>query len=150
MLKIKVQSFGDIITNSSSEVFCIYDWRGTEKIIDAIKDIAKVLNPSVDIDDLLEIKLVIDDDYIDEGDESNLQIIYNKKFEQFCESRTNEQILTDFPKFYKDFFTSDDCYTDDGIPMIYLVINGLNDDGEKLANALYSILYAYEYKEIFC
>ena len=150
MLKIKIQSFGDIITNSSSEVFCMYDWNGTEQIINAIKEIAKVLNPSVNIDDLLDIRLVIDNDYVDENDEYNLQIKYNRKFGEFCESRTNEQILTNFPKFYEEFFSSDDCYSDDGIPLIYLEIKGLNDDGEKLADALYSILYAYEYREIFC
>lgn len=150
MLKIKIQSFGDIITNSSSEVFCMYDWNGTEQIINAIKEIARVLNPSVNIDDLLDIQLVIDNGYVDENDEYNLQIKYNREFREFCESRTNEQILTDFPKFYKEFFSSDDCYSDDGIPLIYLEIKGLNDDGEKLAAALYSILNAYEYREIFC
>lgn len=150
MLKIKIQSFGDIITNSSSEVFCMYDWDGTEQIINAIKEIARVLNPSVNIDDLLDIQLVIDNDYVDENDEDNLQAKYNREFGEFCESKTNEQILTDFPKFYKAFFSSDDCYSDDGIPLIYLEIKGLNDNGEKLANALYSILNAYEYKEIFC
>lgn len=150
MLKIKIQSFGDIITNSSSEVFCIYDWDGTEQIINAIKEIARVLNPSVNIDDLLDIKLVIDNDYVDESDEDSLQAKYNREFGEFCESRTNEQILTDFPKFYKEFFSSDDCYDGDGMPLICLEIKGLNDDGEKLANALYSILNAYEYREIFC
>lgn len=150
MLKIKIQSFGDIITNSSSEVFCMYDWNGTEQIINAIKEIAKVLNPSVNIDDLLDIKLVIDNDYVDESDEDNLQAKYNREFGEFCESRTNEQILTDFPKFYKEFFSSEDCYSDDGVPLIYLEIKGLNDDGEKLEDALYSILNAYEYREIFC
>lgn len=150
MLKIKIQSFGDIITNSSSEVFCIYDWNGTEQIINAIKEIANVLNPSVNIDDLLEIQLVIDNDYVDENDEYNLQTKYNREFEEFCESKTNEQILTDFPKFYKEFFSSDDCYSDEGIPLIQLEIKGLNDDGVKLADALYSILSAYEYKELYC
>ena len=150
MWKIKIQSFGDIITNSSSEVFCIYDWDGTEQIINAVKQIANVLNPSVNIDDLLEIQLVIDEDYLDDSDEYSLKFKYNKKFEEFCESRTNEQILTDFPEFRKNFFTSDDCYNDEGMPLIYLSITGLNDDGQKLANALYSILNAYEYREIMC
>lgn len=149
MWKIKIQSFGDIITNSSSEVFCIYDWDGTEQIINAIKEIARVLNPSVNIDDLLDIQLIIDNDYVDEDDEYSLQTKYNRKFEEFCESRTNEQILTDFPKFYKEFFSSDDCY-DEGIPLISLSITGLNDDGQKLAKALNSILNAYEYKELMC
>ena len=150
MLKIKIQSFGDIITNSSSEVFCIYDWNGTEQIINAIKEIARVLNPSVNIDDLLDVQLVIDEDYIDDSDEDNLKSKYSREFEEFCESRTNEQILTDFPEFRKNFFTSEDCYDSDGVPLIFLSITGLNDDGQKLANALYSILNAYEYKEIFC
>lgn len=40
MLKIKIQSFGDLITNSSSEVYCIYDLRGVEQVKNAVNEIA--------------------------------------------------------------------------------------------------------------
>ena len=36
MLKIKIQSFGDVITNSSSEIYTIYDLNGIEQIESAI------------------------------------------------------------------------------------------------------------------
>lgn len=151
MLKIKIQSFGDLITNSSSEVYCIYDLRGVEQIKNAINEIAKALNPNINVEDHLEIYIALDDNaylYDDNGKELSCSEYYEKEYNEFCENRTNEQIMIDFPKWYKEFYNSH--VTDNrGVPMLTISFNAKDKLGETLQNAIEGILNAFEYREVY-
>ena len=148
---ISIQSFGDIITNSSSEVYCMYNWDGMEQIEKAIKEIAKVLNPNIKIEDHLEISLVPKewvDFYDDNGNEVNYQDLYNQEFGEFCEKYDNDELLKRFPEWYKNFIKK---YTDgyNGTPNFELDITGKTELGKVLAKNILNLLYAFEYEEIY-
>ena len=151
MLKIKIQSFGDLITNSSSEVYCIYDIDGVEQIKNAINAIAKALNPDINVEDHLEIYISLDDNryFYDENDNDlSGSEYYEKEYNRFCENRTNEQILSDFPKWYKQFFI-DNCTDYKGRPNLTIEFNAKDKLGETLQNAIEKILYAFNYVEVY-
>lgn len=57
MKPIKIQSISDIITNSSTEVFCMYSQRDKEEIKKLVNAILAVGNSAVTFDDLFEIKM---------------------------------------------------------------------------------------------
>lgn len=151
-MQINIQSFGDIITNSSSEVYCLYDWDGMEQIENAIKNIVKVINPEINIDEHLEFSLVPDDyDYWedDNGNEVSYQEFYNQEFGKYCErNQNNEDILLNFPDWYRSFI-QEHSFNDGGIPNFKLNILPKSELGETLAKQIENILYAFAYKEIY-
>lgn len=57
MKPIKIQSISDIITNSSTEVFCMYSQRDKDEIKKLVNAILAVGNSAVTFDDLFEIKM---------------------------------------------------------------------------------------------
>lgn len=57
MKPIKIQSISDIITNSSTEVFCMYSQRDKEEIKKLVNAILAISNSTVTFDDLFEIKM---------------------------------------------------------------------------------------------
>lgn len=57
MKPIKIQSISDIITNSSTEVFCMYSQRDKDEIKKLVNAILAVGNSTVTFDDLFEIKM---------------------------------------------------------------------------------------------
>lgn len=151
MLKIKIQSFGDLITNSSSEVYCIYDIYGVEQIKNAINVIAKALNPDINVEDHLEIYISLDNDsyFYDENDNDlSGSEYYEKEYNRFCENRTNEQILSDFPKWYEQFFI-DNCTDGNGRPNLTIEFNAKDKLGKTLQKAIEDILYAFDYVEVY-
>ena len=154
---IKIQSFGDVITNSSSEVYCMFDIRGTTQVKEAIKSICEALNPDINIDEHIEIELVPSpyaEIYDSEsGDYKSLEDYYTECYNKWCEDKSNEQILLDFPEWY-DCFMRDTLFQDvdgyeEGKPNYELEIRPLTDTGERLKDAIFKILYAYDYKEIY-
>lgn len=60
-MMVKIQSISDIITNSSSEVFVIYDQNGIDTIKDIVNSILKLAKSEYSCDDLFDIQLVWDD-----------------------------------------------------------------------------------------
>lgn len=64
--------FSDIITNSSSEIYCVYSKHGISLIKDIVNSILKIANSKETFDSLFEIKLIpneyIEEDFIDEYD----------------------------------------------------------------------------------
>lgn len=152
MLKIKIQSFGDLITNSSSEVYCIYDLRGVEQVKNAVNEIAKALNPNINVEDHLEIYIAMDEDYEEYDNEIRDYItgqeVYEREYNKFCENRTNEDILRDFPAWYNDFF-EDYKIDNNGRPMSTISFNAKDKLGETLQVAIERILNAFEYVEVY-
>ena len=59
MKHIKIQSISDIITNSSTEVFCMYSQHDKEEIKKLVNAILSLSNSVVTFDDLFEIKMDI-------------------------------------------------------------------------------------------
>ena len=57
--------FSDIITNSSSEVYCVYSEEGINRIKDLVNSILEVAGSDKKCDDLFEISL-IPDSFLDE------------------------------------------------------------------------------------
>lgn len=96
----KIASLTDVITNSSSEVFTIYDKNGIDKIknmVDAILDIASNGNAKYHFDDIFEISLNYDIDDIKEkyeDEESNFHYLFESNYPNidFSEA-TNDMLL---------------------------------------------------------
>ena len=57
MKPIKIQSISDIITNSSTEVFCMYSQHDKEEIKKLVNAILALSDSAVTFDDLFEIKM---------------------------------------------------------------------------------------------
>lgn len=70
MILIKIQSWTDIITNSSTEIFCCAN--NANALRDFIGSLLKVLDPTADVDKLFHIGIVPDlgkiKDLIEDGD----------------------------------------------------------------------------------
>ena len=64
MKPIKIQSISDIITNSSTEVFCMYSQHDKEEIKKLVNAILALSNSVVTFDDLFEIKMDINWDAV--------------------------------------------------------------------------------------
>jgi broad specificity phosphatase PhoE len=149
-VKINIQSFGDIITNSSSEVYCIYDRRGTEQIEKAIKEIVRALNPEINLDDHLEISLVPnpDRDIYEGRNPIPMDEFYNREFGKWAEDKENEEVLKDFPKWLKQF-QDEYCTDNDGCPNFELSMTPLTEIGKVLAISINKILNAFDHIEIY-
>ena len=150
---INIQSFGDVITNSSSEVYCLYDWSGMDQVEDAIKNIVKAINPNIKIEDHLEFSLIPEpytDFYdVDLDEEVSYEDLYNKKFQEYCEKNSdNGTLLLDFPKWYRGFI-EENSFDGDGHPNFTLQISPKSELGETLATQINRILYAFDYEEIY-
>ncbi len=109
MKPIKIQSISDIITNSSTEVFCMYSQRDKEEIKKLVNAILALSNSVVTFDDLFEIKMNVNWDaayHIWDNDEE-IQQKYKSKddFLEFLKTLTDDQL-----KEYEEKFEG--CYTD--------------------------------------
>ena len=148
---INIQSFGDVITNSSSEVYCLYDWSGMEQIEDAIKNIVKAINPEINVDEHLEFSL-IPEEYSywedDDGNEISFQEFYNQEFGKYCEQHSNDNVLLNFPEWYRNFI-EEHSFNDEGKPRFELNIEAKSKLGELLKAQIESILYAFQYDEVY-
>ncbi len=148
---INIQSFGDLITNSSSEVYCMYTRAGAKQIEDAIKEIARCLNPEIDIDDHLEISCDIDEDweYYDEesGEILSGKEYYERQFNEFVNDKTNEEVLSNLSTFNNKLLEDLENDYDNKYRALTLVIISKSELGKKLKDAICRILYAFDYEE---
>ena len=123
---LKIQSISDIITNSSSEVFCIY----TKQSIDVFKNLISIL-----------IGRDFDNVFVIEYKYSYLaEVCYNNSkhkdldFEDYCLKYNNSwEENGDEPPFI------------DGISL-----KAINKEDEGLASAITSLLTNFEYVSIYC
>lgn len=58
---VKIQSVSDIITNSSSEVFVIYDQNGIDTIKTLVNSILRLSKSEYSCDDLFDFEFIWDD-----------------------------------------------------------------------------------------
>lgn len=60
-MTVKIQSISDIITNSSSEVFVIYDQNGIDAIKALVNSLFRIANSKYVFDDLFDIHFIWDE-----------------------------------------------------------------------------------------
>lgn len=109
MKPIKIQSISDIITNSSTEVFCMYSQRDKEEIKKLVNAILALSNSVVTFDDLFEIKMDVNWDaaycIYDNDEEISEKYESDDAFFEFLKTLNDEQL-----KEYEKKFEG--CYTD--------------------------------------
>lgn len=89
--------FSDIITNSSSEVYCYYSKEGINRIKELVDSILKVAGSDKKFDDLFEISLVPDEYSADDFyEEYGREPIDSKELEEYA---LNYQNYADRPAF---------------------------------------------------
>lgn len=70
-MTVRIQSVSDIITNSSSEVFVIYDQNGIDAIKTLVNSLLKIANSKYMFDDLFDIRFIwdgiVEEYYNDDG-----------------------------------------------------------------------------------
>lgn len=88
---INIQSFSGIITNSSTEVFMLFNRHCVEGLKKVVENIIHVSNPNYSFDDLFEFGFEIDDYAVEViyDDYKDYTILSNKTF-------NNEQELSDY------------------------------------------------------
>lgn len=88
----KISSITDVITNSSTEVFQIYDDSSFNNLKELVNNILALSNSDLKFDDLFDIKLVIEYDYIIDAYEDYLNKLNNgEKAVKFRDADYNEQ-----------------------------------------------------------
>lgn len=60
-MTVKIQSISDIITNSSSEVFVIYDQNGIDAIKALVNSLLRIANSKYVFDDLFDVQFIWDE-----------------------------------------------------------------------------------------
>jgi hypothetical protein len=112
MKPIKIQSISDIITNSSTEVFCMYSQHDKEEIKKLVNAILALSNSVVTFDDLFEIKMDVNWDAAyhiwDNDEEISEKYESEEALYEFLKTLNDEQL-----KEYEQKFEG--CYTD--VPM---------------------------------
>ncbi len=109
MKPIKIQSISDIITNSSTEVFCMYSQRDKEEIKKLVNAILALSDSAVTFDDLFEIKMDINWNAVyhiyDNDEDISTKYKSDDDFFEFLKTLDDEQL-----KEYEKKMTV--CYTD--------------------------------------
>ena len=100
MIKIKIQSISDVITNSSTEVFIVYD----SSNIDSIKNIVNAIlaiDSSYTFDDLFTLKMIVSEHAIDK--------MY-REWDNYFPGKTKPDSEEDFVN-YIDSLSDSELYT---------------------------------------
>lgn len=87
---LSIQSFVDLITNSSTSIYTFYSEEGLNQIKQSLNNIIRVFAPDANIDDILEIKIVYTDGFLD--------YLKENPEELFDEDDTNEESLLNYSK----------------------------------------------------
>ena len=144
-----IQSFGDIITNSSSETFTIHHPGGLKAIQDAVKEIFRIIAPDKNPDNYIEISLEF-------GDQDEEQA-FNEHVEQTIlpqyENLSNEDFLLNFPDEYmkcKLDYIQSNINSGEGAPIAEYCVKGLNPEGKIIAKAIENIINSTYSEERYC
>lgn len=150
-MQFNIQSFGDIITNSSTEVFPCCDETGLNGIKNLITEMIKMFEPDKDFDDYFEIR----QEYSDEFEEciENDHEFVEDCFNEFCEkgNLSNDAILAKSPKFLEylhDCWLSDERnYNSNGYKYVCVA---KDQKFQNLANNIADIPYIFNYDYRYC
>lgn len=97
MNNINIQSISDLITNSSTEAFVVYDAGNVEDIKNLVNAILSLLDPSKTFDDYFTIEMQVDYDAL------------NDIFDKLC---ANEELYDSYPEL-KEYSTIEDYQDQD-------------------------------------
>lgn len=148
---INIQSVSDLITNSSTEVFVVYDKGNIADIKNLVNSILSLLDPSKTFDDYFTIKMSIN--YED------LFWIFDKYFtveiicNEYCWQTYEERPEDESDLSYEDwcFKHCEDWNDYDGVPAIENIkIVAKNPEDEKAARLINSIPYIFESESRYC
>ena len=84
----------------------------------------------------------LNDDYIP------FKQFYDKKFNEWCLDKSNEEILLGFPEWLERF-EDEYCTDDNGMPLWDIEIKALTDLGETIEKSIYYILNAFDHEEVY-
>lgn len=117
-ITLKIQNVSDVITNSSTEVFMVYNESAFKNIKDLVNAILDMAGDTDRFDDLFEIKATVDSWFLEEYPE--------------YKGKTEEEILEAATRI------DDDSY--DGSPFVNgYVVTAKTPKGEKVAKSLSEI-----------
>lgn len=130
----------------------MYNRKGAKQIETAIKNIARCLNPEINIDDHLDISCRIDPHcylWDEDGNELTGDECYSREFNKWAENKSNEETLLDLNKFNNKLIKSleDDYYDNPGT--LTLFVETKSELGNSLKDAIFKILSAFDYEEIY-
>lgn len=97
MNNINIQSISDLITNSSTEAFVVYDEGNVEDIKNLVNAILSLLDPSKTFDDYFTIEMQVNYDAL------------NDIFDELC---ANEELYDSYPEL-KEYNTIEDYQDQD-------------------------------------
>lgn len=148
---VNIWSFGDLITNSSSEVYCLYNTSGKNQIYESIKEIVHCLKPDINIDDHLDISIQINEDHElwDNDCEITVKEYYDKEFGKWAENKSNEYVLSHLDKFHNKLINKLAQDYNDYPGTLTLSIEAKTELGKILRKGIFGILYAFNYEEIY-
>ena len=78
---MKIIGFSDVITNSSSEVFVMYDREGVESIKKLVDSILECADSTETFDTLFDIEFELDEDYIQSNKDMTKEELYEQALE---------------------------------------------------------------------
>lgn len=143
-MKLSLQSFVDVITNSSTSIYTLYDEWGIDRLKSAINEILKVVNPSLTCDDLVNIELVPSAEFLDALEDDP------QSFGLFDEDSDIKNDLLNFPDKLDDAITlfNEEWY--DNYAWGYdLEITPTKPEYEPLVNAITNIINPFEQDALF-
>lgn len=137
MKSIKIQSMTDVITNSSTSVFCVYAPSNLKTIKNLVNSILAI-SGEYTFDDLFEIEFSYDFESMDNFLKEKKNIPYNRQ-DEYMEHCTKEQItklIAEYNEFEGRSYDESDFYS--GINVT--VKPGINSEqAEKAAKLISSI-----------
>lgn len=133
---VRIQSFVDVITNSSTSIYTFYDQNGINTIKNSLSDIIHAFDPKVNIDDVLDIKLVYSEAFLD--------WVESHKDELFDEDESNEDLLLNYSgrldelatNFCNDWYENGWAYD--------IEINAKDPKYSNLVSSVFSIIAPFE------
>ena len=130
---LNIQSFVDLITNSSTSIYTFYTEYGLNQIKDALNNIIRVFAPDANIDDILEIKLVYTEGFLDH--------IRDNPEELFDEDETNEESLLNYSKKLEDALDNYQCnWYDNCDTGVDIEVCAKDPKYESLVHSMYTLI----------
>lgn len=153
MKPIKIQSISDIITNSSTEVFCMYSQRDKEEIKKLVNAILALSNSVVTFDDLFEIKMDVNWEaayHIWDNDEE-IQQKYKSEddFLEFLKTLTDDQ-LKEYEEKFAGYYTDTPMTLYDGYTVNVKPGVVETETIKKAKEAINYIKNIFDYEAAYC
>lgn len=140
--KLYIQSFVDVITNSSTTIYTLYDENGVKTIKDALTEIIHIFEPDRCCDDYFDIHIEYDDEFLEDLD--------HYQDELFDPSTTNEESLLDYPAKL-EAIAEERCdeFPDGGSWPYALEIIPKSEKYRDVAKQLFNLIEPFQHHAVF-